>query len=1133
MLQKQQVPIVLDKGIDTKTNKKQLQGKLLDLRNGIFQTGMEIRKRNGYIPLPSLGKGVMLATYNNELVTLDGTSLFSYSAATTTQVNKGALPTVSMGIQTVIRDNHQQTTQDMAVNGNLQCFSWTDSSGGIRYSVYDTVTEQSIVNNGAVDPNGTVAKVLAIGTKFLIIYYQSTGQDLNYRAIDVSTPTAIGAQVIIASSVNTTTPIFDATIINGAIFFAFNRSTASIGINSISSSLVLGTQKNFGSDNCNVISIFTDPSFNVWVAYAIDGSSGVNTTINVFVLSNNLVTTILGKTTIDAFQISGTGPLIQNLACVFNGSNAYVYYEVVQAAIVAGEPLDFINVQTITIAGSLGSPAVFNRGVGLASKIFSDSTNWYFLVAYESNLQSSYFLIRNDDVIIGKLSPQEGGGYTENNILPEFVNAGTGIWQTASLVKDSLTVQNGVIASQTGILMATFTFQSTAPSKFVLGNNLHVDGAIVKMYDGANTVEHGFNVFPEGLYSTFDSANPTYNGGVGIGASSATVNQKQYCAVYEWADNQGQPHRSAPSVPVTVNLPKPAAPTTIVGDLNGSGSPPHSGTTILNVVGSATVGQYINLVSATGKVNWAWNATITNISGTTITVSTPYQLVASSGHTFLISNYPLGLFFTVIPQPTTLLAGFGEVNGVFGQVFAAPPGLVSNYPAGTFFRSGAFTVGAGFDTNNPPTGLGTTNMYYAVDTFTIPVEIPTLRLTDKKNVSLAVYATLVNGTIFFRVSDPINLILNDKTVDYVVFSDTTPDAFLIGNQQLYTSSGEVENIGVPSVNVSTTFKSRAIVVPSENPLSWWPSKQVIPGFPVEFSDIFVQNIDSRIQKISAVGAMDDKIIFCGPTSLFYVVGSGPAPNGTSNDYTEAQLISSDVGCLNQASIVLMPFGLMFQSQKGIYLLDRSLGVQYIGAEVEAFNSFNVTSAQLMDTVNQVRFTLSNGIELVYDYFYKQWDIFSDINAADSGIFQNQHTFINPSGAIWQESNVFSDNGAAILLSFISNWLSFANIQGFQRVYSFLLLGDYKSPHVLTINIYANFNDEVPAQTTVIPVLSDPIDYQFRVFMNEFVAKSEAVKIEVIESQPNGVGEGFSVSNMAFVVGVKRGPYKVPAAKSYG
>ena len=79
----------------------------------------------------------------------------------------------------------------------------------------------------------------------------------------------------------------------------------------------------------------------------------------------------------------------------------------------------------------------------------------------------------------------------------------------------------------------------------------------------------------------------------------------------------------------------------------------------------------------------------------------------------------------------------------------------------------------------------------------------------------------------------------------------------------------------------------------------------------------------------------------------------------------------------------MPEGLMFKSSKGIYLLSRALELKYIGADVEAYNAFDVTSAQLIPTVYEVRFTLTNGVCLVHDYYVDQWSVYTNIAAVDA------------------------------------------------------------------------------------------------------------------------------------------------------
>ena len=109
-------------------------------------------------------------------------------------------------------------------------------------------------------------------------------------------------------------------------------------------------------------------------------------------------------------------------------------------------------------------------------------------------------------------------------------------------------------------------------------------------------------------------------------------------------------------------------------------------------------------------------------------------------------------------------------------------------------------------------------------------------------------------------------------------------------------------------------------------------------------------------------------------------------------------------------------------------------------------------------------------------------------------------------------------------------MTLAGVQGFQRVYKLLILGEYKSPHTLAINIYQDFSS-TPTQTVSIPVLSDPGVYQHRVFIKQ--QKCESIKIDIQETPSATLGEGCQISNLAFEVGIKKGLNKIPAAKSYG
>lgn len=484
---------------------------------------------------------------------------------------------------------------------------------------------------------------------------------------------------------------------------------------------------------------------------------------------------------------------------------------------------------------------------------------------------------------------------------------------------------------------------------------------------------------------------------------------------------------------------------------------------------------------------------------------------------------------------SNVLSSVSSFSGLFvGQVLADDTNA-SNLTSGTYiFRLDS--TNSLIYLSQPATASHSGDTYSTKDVCAITVNIPTLQATRKTGVSIALYRTENNQTVFYRVSSLTSLTYNDKSLSYMQIVDRMPDSAIIGNEELYTTGGEVDNYAAPAVSALTTFKNRAIYLSPENPFQWGYSKQVIDGSPVEFSSLlFFQNVDQRVGKLCAAGPLDDKLVLFGPTSKYYVVGTGPSPSGANNDFSEATKIAGTTGCSNPASVLEIPIGLMYQDGvKGIWILDRSLQERYIGAEVEEFNSYTVTSAQHVPDANKAIFTLSNGSNLVYDYFVNQWEVDPFPQpVVDATVFQNDYCYVQADGLELQQtpgSFIDTQNAtlSAVLMSLKTGWLSFAQIQGFQRVWELQILGEYKSEHTLTVNIYVDFKDTI-AQTFTIPVLTDPGLYQFRLTMKR--QKCEAMQIEIIESQ-SSLGEGFSLSALTLRCGIKKGLNKLPASRSY-
>jgi hypothetical protein len=401
--------------------------------------------------------------------------------------------------------------------------------------------------------------------------------------------------------------------------------------------------------------------------------------------------------------------------------------------------------------------------------------------------------------------------------------------------------------------------------------------------------------------------------------------------------------------------------------------------------------------------------------------------------------------------------------------------------------------------------------------------------------------------------------LNVPTSDSVAYTDTLADSSILGNDLIYTTGGVVENIQAPACSSITLYKSRLLLIDAENPDLIWYSKQVIQNTPVETSDLFTIYLapttgsQGSTGPLKCLSAMDDKVIGFKKDAIYYFTGSGPDNTGANNDFSDPIFITSTVGCENQNSIVFMPQGIMFQSGKGIWLLNRNLETTYIGAPVEEFNDRVVTSAVSIPETNQVRFTLDDRATLVYDYYYDQWSTFYNLPAISSTIFQGMHTYLNSEGQLLQESaGTYVDVSTPVLISFTTGWMNLAGLQGFERAYFFYLLATYISPHKLSVKIAYDYNPS-PSQA----VLISPTNYsgfygdetlyggglyggpsdkeQWRVFFEQ--QKCQAFQLTITEIFDSSFGTipggGFTMSGLALVVGVKDGKPRLQASDSVG
>jgi hypothetical protein len=435
----------------------------------------------------------------------------------------------------------------------------------------------------------------------------------------------------------------------------------------------------------------------------------------------------------------------------------------------------------------------------------------------------------------------------------------------------------------------------------------------------------------------------------------------------------------------------------------------------------------------------------------------------------------------------------------------------------------------------------------------VSLKIPTLRLTFKDNpnpVRIVIYRWSVAQQAYYQVTSVTSPTLNSRTTDVITYTDILADSSIIGNQLIYTTGGVLENTPTPAVQAMTLFKSRLFMIDGEDRNLLWYSKPILDSTPVEMTDLqtiyVAPSTSSQVSTgdMKALVPMDDKLIIFKANAIYYLTGNGPDITGANNDYTDPAFITSTAGCSRPNSIVNTPNGIMFQSDKGIWLLGRDFSTNYIGAPVEAYNNSEVISAVSVPGTNQVRFSLDTGQVLVYDYFFNQWSSFEGIPALSSVIYQGKHTFIDRYNRTFKEkAGYYLDGGGTpVTMRFKTAWFKMAGLQGFQRAYYFMLLGKYLSPHKLSMNIAYDYN-QYPSQIATLtpenfsgywgglalwgsggPWGGGTQVEQWRIFFTQQKCQSFQISLQEYYDPSIGpqAGAGLTLSGINVIVGVKKG-----------
>lgn len=1115
MANTQNILINFARGMETKTDPWQLQlGQFQNLTNTIFQTPMMMRKRDGYgnvlgVPPPS----AYLTTLNGNLLAI-GNTINAYSKTSKKKfITKGEIQPCSLNVMPLIRNNVNQIQVDAVSSHGMVCIVYTTqygtSTGTVTqylYAIEDEVTGQNIVAPTPIPPLPTGAisgssRVFVVGNFFVIVSPVTiTGTTfLQYVAIALIDPTIVQPpqntfpEAYVALSSN---PGWDAVVSNNTLVLAYNTTAGGQGVHVTS----LDQTQIADNTSSGLVHPFTGAGF---VAGILSMCVDLSVFPNVIYISfwnptsQNLYTAAVtigfgSITTKFVPTIITGGFVVLNIASAAQNNLCTVYFEQFHVY-----TFDFTTVSNEIAANTITSTAVVGtvyhviRSLGLASKAFIIDGIEYVLGAFSSPLQPSYFLIN-----------------------------GTKSRQESPVIVAKLAYQNGGGYLKLGL-----------PSVTVTDNIAQIAYLFKQEVEALNTLNNTQQTSVGGVYSQLGANYVSIVIGTQSIDSAEIANNLHlsggYLSMFDGF------------YPVEHNFfvfPEPV------------------------VLGYAEV----STVTPTGS--WSSGSSVITVSSAT-GISPGMTIIDTTNPTFIPAGtqvlYVSGV--TVTLSKATVGAGVGDALSIQGNIAAKPDGA-TNINAyfysvtyeWTDMEGNAFKSQPSIPVSISTTGSGSTGV--------ISISLPTLRLTQKvvNPVKIVIYRWSVANQAYFQVTSIFSPLLNNPTIDNVGFIDTLSDAQIIGNNLLYTTGGVVPDTNAPASNILTLFDTRLFLVDAEDPNLLWLSKTVIEGTPVEMSSLFTifvaPNVGttSTTGPITAMSPMDDKLILFKKNAIFYISGTGPDNLGTTSpgsplgNYTQPIFITSVVGSVNQKSVVLTPEGLMFQSDKGIWVIRRNLETSYIGSPVEIFNHSLVNSAKVVAGTNFVLFTLNTGEMIMYDYYMGQWGTFEGAPAISSCIFDNLHTILTPFGQIWQQTpGQYLDGSTPVLMSFLSSWINLAGLQGYERFYEFYLKARYLSPHTLNVDVAYNYNDSFLHQSIIHPLnfspstpgpfgvitpFGSPRDLeQWRIHAKQQLCESFKIKVSEVFDPSFGTvaGAGLTISGINCKVLLKKALRPIRGAHAVG
>ena len=423
--------------------------------------------------------------------------------------------------------------------------------------------------------------------------------------------------------------------------------------------------------------------------------------------------------------------------------------------------------------------------------------------------------------------------------------------------------------------------------------------------------------------------------------------------------------------------------------------------------------------------------------------------------------------------------------------------------------------------------------------------------TPTHDVRCVLYRTVATGSTFFRYMDAPSVHSNLT----IQFNDTgllySIDALLEDNEQLYTTS-ELSNGFIGSCTDIARHKGRIFVTTTENIVNC--SKPLFEGdAPAFVTDSLPYNIiiDGESNPITCIESNLEHLLIFTDENGYILSGDGPDAFGAGS-FLKPRRFAPGIGVLASSPHAVARDGAYLVTTRGLYLIGPKLSIEYIGASVEDQVSAanGVLSIDVLDGSNEILVMLDNadktggGTDTVlrYNYAFRQWTadkvaFGGTYTQVDGCVLSGEFYRLTAEGTLHKQtlgSTTFQDTSHGLTGNQTYNvvlktgFIPRAGLQQSQRMYRWMLLGDYLSDFTLTVKTFTDYSSS--ADTTFTKSVTSSFDnpMQFRGHIDK--QKSQAIAVEITAA---GTGSCAKLDSLALEVGRRpaKTSIKLPATET--